>query len=142
MIFQRLLLAVGLLLLVHTTLTAADNYEKKVAQNREILAMMKQELSKSIPKKIDPYTTLVGVEVDDLTLISIYEINTGGKSDEAVRKEDMPRMKKAITRGECHRSKVHFENGMAIAYRYKNAATKKDIFNLTITLKDCEQYYR
>jgi len=139
---KRFLLAIGLLLVLNIILSADDNYDKKVAQNREILEMMKKELSKGLPKKIDPYTTLVSVDVDALTLISTYEINTGGKSDESVRKNDMPRMTKAIIHGECRRSKVHFENGMAIKYRYKNAVTKKDIFDITISLKDCAKYYQ
>lgn len=127
------LLAVGVI--------AKDNYEKKVAQNGEILKLMKEELSKGIPKKIDPYTTLVAVDVEGLTLVSTYEINTGVKSDESVRKNDMPRMRNAIINGECKRSKIHFENGMGIEYRYKNANTKKDIFSIKIKLKECEKFY-
>jgi hypothetical protein len=141
-ILKKSLLAVLILSFLSITVLADDNYEKKVAQNREILNLMKTELSKNLPRKIDPYTTLVAVDINALTLISTYEINTGGKSDESVRKNDMPRMVKAITHGECKRSKVHFENGMALEYRYKNAATKKDIFNIFISLKDCEKYYQ
>ncbi len=127
--------------LFSVTVTADDNYDKKVAQNGEILKMMKEELSKNVPKKIDPYTTLVAVDVDGLTLVSTYEINTGVKSDESVRKNDMPRMRNAIIQGECKRSKIHFENGMAIEYRYKNFNTKKDIFGIKVELKDCEKFY-
>ena len=138
---KKLLLSIVVVALFSVTVTADDNYDKKVAQNGEILKMMKEELSKNVPKKIDPYTTLVAVDVDGLILVSTYEINTGVKSDESVRKNDMPRMRNAIIQGECKRSKIHFENGMGIEYRYKNANTKKDIFGIKIELKDCEKFY-
>ena len=118
-----------------------ENLDKKLLQNSQILEMMKEELSKGLPKKIDAYTTFTAVDVEGQTFIYMYEINTGGKSDESVRKNDMPRMKKAIIQGECRRSKIHFENGMALQYRYKNAITKTDLFNINIDMKDCKEFY-
>ncbi len=134
----RLLLTAFLL----SMLTYADgNVSKKMMQNHQILEMMHSELSKGLPKKIDAYTTLVGVEVEDQTLIYIYTIHTGAKSDASIRRDDMPRMKKAIIQGECRRSKIHFENGMNIEYRYRNAVSNAELFRIEITYENCRQFY-
>ncbi len=125
-----------------TALGWADaNVSRKDRQNSEILEMMKSELSKALPKKIDAYTTLIGIEVEQQTLVYVYTINTGVKSDESVRREDMPRMRKTIIRGECRRSKIHFENGMNIEYRYRNATTQTELFRIHISMKNCQQFY-
>ncbi len=132
-------MATLLLLSVHAQ--SDENIDKKLLQNAQILEMMKEELSKDLPKKIDAYTTFTGVAVEGQTFIYMYEINAGAKSDESVRKNDMPRMKKAIIQGECRRSKIHFENGMTLQYRYKNAITKTDLFKINIEMKDCKEFY-
>ncbi len=134
----RLLVTAVLLSLL---LYADTNVSKKMTQNRQILQMMQSELSKGLPKKIDTYTTLVGVDVEDQTLVYLYTINTGAKSDASVRREDMPRMKEAIVQGECRRSKIHFENGMDIEYRYRNALSNAELFRIHISFDNCQQFY-
>ncbi len=138
---KRLFLAMVALLLLSAHAQSDESVNKKLLQNAQILEMMKEELSKGLPKKIDAYTTFVGVDVEGQTFIYIYEINAGAKSDESIRKNDMPRMKKIIIQAECRRSKIHFDNGMALQYRYKNAITKTDLFKINIEMKDCKEFY-
>ena len=133
------LLIIALLLNIVTY--AENNVSKKTTQNRQILQMMQSELSKGLPKKIDTYTTLIGVEVENQTLVYIYAINTGAKSDESVRRDDMPRMQRAIIQGECRRSKIHFENGMDIEYRYRNALSHAELFRIHISYDNCREFY-
>jgi len=108
-----------------------------VFQNLEVLKLAQEELTKDLPKKIDPYTTLVAVTTKDLTLIYTYEINTGSKSDEAVQKEDHNRMQKAVTRGTCHSSKRFLDSGISLSYLYNSAKSKAKLFQFDISKKDC-----
>ena len=106
-------------------------------QNKEILRMAVEELSKSVPQKVDPYTTLIEVRSKDLTLIKVYEINTGAKSDEAVRKEDSERMRRAVTLGTCHSSQRFLNSGISLSYLYRSARTKEKLFQFDVSQKDC-----
>jgi hypothetical protein len=99
-------------LTVFTGLMAAEGIQTRdlpvnelVKQNREIVKLASEEISKTLPQKVDSYTTLLKVEGKDTTLTYVFEINTGAKSDETVRKEDRTRMKEAITIGICKSSK-------------------------------------
>ena len=108
-----------------------------VFQNLEVLRLAQAELSRNLPKKIDPYTTLISVTTKDETLIYTYEINTGSKSDEAVQKEDHARMKDAVTLGTCHSSKRFLESGISLSYLYNSAQSKTKLFQFDISKKDC-----
>jgi hypothetical protein len=106
-------------------------------QNSEVLKLAVAELSKDLPRKIDEYTTLVDVRKSDLTLVYVYEINTGAKSDDAVRKEDHNRMRRAVTEGTCRTSKRFLDSGISLSYLYNSAKSKKKLFRFDISKKDC-----
>ncbi|OQX60221.1 MAG: hypothetical protein B5M52_00625 [Helicobacteraceae bacterium 4484_230] len=106
-------------------------------QNSEVLKLAVKELSKDLPRKIDAYTTLVNVRKENLTLVYVYEINTGAKSDEAVRKEDHERMRLAVTDGTCRTSKRFLDSGISISYLYNSAKSKKKLFQFDISRKEC-----
>ncbi|MEA3523310.1 MAG: hypothetical protein U9R50_10060 [Campylobacterota bacterium] len=106
-------------------------------QNQEVLKHAQAELSKGLPKKIDPYTTLISVTTKNFTLIYTYEINTGSKSDEAVQKEDHARMKNAITQGTCRTSTRFLESGISLSYLYNSEKSKVKLFQFDISKKDC-----
>ncbi len=108
-------------------------------QNEEVLKMAVAELSKNVPQKIDQYTTLVDVTKKDLTLIYVYEINTGAKSDDAVRNEDHARMRQAVTKGTCQSSKRFLESGISLSYLYNSAKSKEILFQIDVSRKDCPQ---
>jgi hypothetical protein len=114
-----------------------SNVQELKVQNRKIVALVVEELSKDLPKKVDQYTQFVGITSDDLTLVYIFEINTGGKSDETVRKEDNSRMQSAVTQGVCRSSQRFLDAQINISYLYKSAKTKAKLFQFDITQADC-----
>jgi len=132
------LLILTMMLTEATAFAGAEPTAAVKAQNREVLKMAAAEMSKKLPQKIDDYTALVAVEQKNQTLIYIYEINTGAKSDEAVRTDDRPRMENAITKGSCQSSRVFLDSGIALTYIYNNAATKKEMFRFDIDSERCK----
>ncbi len=83
---------------------AKANKQMKI-QNRNVIEHVVKELSSNLPQRIDNYTTFIEISSDDLTLNYTFEINTGSKSDEAVIKEDEPRMASYIKERICQSSK-------------------------------------
>ncbi len=106
-------------------------------QNREIASLTAASLSKDLPHAVDKYTTLTKVMSEDTTLVWTFEINTGSKSDESVKKEDHSRMQKAVTQGVCQSASRFFEAGINTSYIYISAKTKSELFRFDITQKDC-----
>ena len=114
-----------------------NNVEDLQVQNRKIIALVVQELSKDLPKTIDKYTKFVNIKSDDLTLIYTFEINTGSKSDKMVQQEDHARMQAAVTQGVCRSSQRFLDAQINIAYVYHSAKTKTQLFRFDITQADC-----
>jgi hypothetical protein len=108
------------------------------SQNKEIAKLVAKEISSTLPQVIDKYTTLASVKSVDATLIYTFEINTGVKSDEAIKKEDRTRMKQAVTQGVCHSSKKFLDAGINTSYIYISAKTKAHLFQFDISQKDCK----
>ena len=79
----------------------------------------------------------MAVEGKDTTLIYTFEINTGAKSDDAVRKEDRGRMKKAVTTSICDSSKRFLDSKINISYLYISANSKAELFRFDVTRADC-----
>jgi len=107
-------------------------------QNRTIVQLTSEEISKTLPQKVDDYTTLLRVEGKDTTLTYVFEINTGAKSDEAVKKEDRTRMRSAVTKGICTRSKRFLDAEINISYLYIGAKSKAELFRFDVNKKTCE----
>lgn len=107
------------------------------AQNRHIVKLVAEEISKSLPQTVDKYTQFVDIKGKDLTLIYTFEINTGAKSDEAVISDDKTRMEKAVKNGVCQSSKRFLDAQINLSYVYKSAKTKADLFKFDITQADC-----
>ncbi len=106
-------------------------------QNRIIVKLASEEISKTLPQNVDKYTTLQKVEGKDTKLIYIYEINTGAKSDESIRNEDRSRMQQAVTNGICKSSKRFLDAKIDIAYLYRSATSKEKLFVFNVSQKDC-----
>ena len=113
--------------------------EKLREQNTKIIKMVVEEISKALPQKVDKYTRLTKIRDENLSLVYSFEINTGSKSDEAVKKEDTKRMKKNITKGVCQSSKRFLDAGVTLIYEYMSASTKKELFTFTMTQKICSE---
>jgi hypothetical protein len=107
------------------------------AQNRNVVKMAAEEMSKSLPTTIDKQTKLIDIKTDDTTLVYIFEIDTAPKSDETVKKEDHSRMQKAVTEGVCRSSERFLESDISIRYIYKSALTKAELFTFDISKENC-----
>jgi len=108
-------------------------------KNREVLNLAVDELSRTLPQKIDDYTTLVKIKADNTTLVYIYEIYTGAKSDEAIKREDHSRMREAVIIGSCKTSKRFLKSDISIRYIYTSATSKDKLFQFDVNYKDCLQ---
>ncbi len=107
------------------------------SQNKEIVRLVSAEISDTLPQKVDNFTTLVSVSGVGTTLLYKFEINTGSKSDEAVKSEDRSRMKRAVTEGVCQSSEKFLLAGINTSYIYVSSKTKVHLFQFDISLKDC-----
>ncbi|MDP2894233.1 MAG: hypothetical protein Q8N78_07720 [Sulfurimonas sp.] len=108
-------------------------------QNKEIVKLAAQEISKTLPQTVDEKTKLVGVKADDTTLVYMYEINISPKSDETVKKEDYSRMKEAVTYGTCNSSKRFLDADISIRYLYKSEHSKSELFKFDINKESCSK---
>jgi vacuolar-type H+-ATPase subunit F/Vma7 len=113
--------------------------EQLKKQNVQIAALAAAEMAKTLPQKVDKYTTITNIKNDGTTLVYTFEINTGAKSDAAVKKEDHSRMQKAITQGVCKSSNKFLLAGINTTYIYRSAKTKKMLFQFKITKDKCTQ---
>ena len=116
--------------------------EEMQKQKREIVKLSSEEISKTLPQVVDKYTTLTKVEGKDTTVIYTFEINTGSKSDDTVRKEDRTRMKKAVTTGICQASRRFLEAQISISYIYISAISKENLFQFDVSQADCPKVDR
>ena len=117
--------------------TAEFPTKEMKSQNKEIIKLVVEEISKSLPQDVDKYTKFVNIGSEDLTLIYTFEINTGAKSDESVKKEDHSRMKEAVTIGICNSSKRFLDAQIDISYIYTSAKTKSQLFKFDVTQSTC-----
>jgi hypothetical protein len=122
---------------------ASEDQNKKVIpdalkeQNRNVVKMAAEEMSKSLPIEVDKLTNLVDIKADDTTLVYVFEIDIAPKSDEAVKKEDHSRMQKTITDGVCRSSERFLKSDISIKYIYKNKHTKTELFTFDIDKENC-----
>ncbi|QOP46533.1 hypothetical protein [Sulfurimonas paralvinellae] len=112
---------------------------KEELQKQKVLiaSLAAKELSKTLPQKIDNYTTLKSITNNNATLVYTFTINTGAKSDDAVIKEDHSRMQKVVTQGVCKSSERFLESGINTTYIYVSAKTDKTLFKFDITKEKC-----
>jgi hypothetical protein len=113
--------------------------EKIREQNKQIIKMVVEEISKTLPQKVDNYTEMTKIRDENLTLIYTFEINTGAKSDEAIKKEDRARMKKAVTKGVCQSSKRFIDAGVSLTYEYLSASSKNELFSFHMNESICKE---
>jgi hypothetical protein len=106
-------------------------------QKVQIASLVAKEISQTLPEKIDKYTTLSNVKNNGSTLVYTFEINSGAKSDEAIKQEDHSRMKKAVMEGVCQSSSKFLLAGINTSYIYVSAKTKKLLFRFDITQDKC-----
>ena len=134
-----LIVTLSTLLLSSEMKTRTGELPKKemISQNITIAQMKAQEESSSLPQVIDEYTTLISVKNKDTTLIYTFEINTGAKNDDAVKKENRTRMKEAVTMGVCRTEHNFLKAGISTSYIYISAKSKVKLYEFNISQKDC-----
>jgi len=106
-------------------------------QNTKLAALVAKELNKTLPKKIDKYTTLLNIIAKNASLVYNFEIDGGSKSDKTIKKEDHVRMQRAVTRGICKTSYRFLTAGINITYIYLSKKTKEPLFRFDITQDSC-----
>ncbi len=117
-------------------------FDKKLKeQNRVIVKMAAEEMRKHLPQKVDKYTTLVSADYKDTTLIYIYELSVPKKSDADLKKEGKKRLEGQIKRHSCISSKRFLKSDINLSYVYKSAKTKKTLFQIDVSKKDCQRLW-
>ena len=144
--YKLLLTSISIILLsqsIYATEVIKDGQaypiDKMKEQNSKIIKMVVQEISKKLPQKVDDYTIMTQIRDENLSLIYTFEINTGAKNDEAIKKEDKSRMKRSITKGVCQSSKRFLDADVILVYEYMSAISKKELFTFTMTKKICSE---
>jgi len=115
--------------------------DKMKEQITQIIKMTVAEVSKGLPQKIDKYTKITKVRDENLTLIYTFEINTGAKNDESVKKEAKVRMEKPVSQGICQSSKRFLDAGVTLRYEYFSKSTQKELFTFTLNQKKCKELH-
>lgn len=111
-------------------------------QNKEIVKLVVAELGSKLPQTVDKYTQFTDIKAEGLKLLYTYEINTGSKSDEAVRRDDKKRMESFIVKGICQSSRRFLESNINLAYIYNSANTKAELFRFDVTQSDCKSFWQ
>lgn len=106
-------------------------------QNKEIAQLAANELSKNLPQVVNKYTTIVSIKAVNKTLVHTYEIKTGAKSDEAIRKEDRSAWEKVFIENVCARSKRFLDAQVELSYVYTSAISKEKLFQFDVTQIKC-----
>ncbi|WP_201353305.1 hypothetical protein [Hydrogenimonas urashimensis] len=124
-----------------STLLMADELAEKIRlQNQNVVKAAAHELSKELPKRVDPFTRLTGIDADGVMLIYTFEIDAGPKSDDQIIKEGKERMRRNVMAGVCSTSQRFLKSGIVISYRYISAASKKPLFRFDVAEKDCSTF--
>ena len=129
---------VWLAALVAVTLSAStDEMAEKIRlQNQNVVKAAAEALSKELPKRVDPYTRLIAIDADGERLVYTFEVNAGPKSDEELKRRKASRTR-VVTAGLCQSADRFLKSGITIVYRYVSAATKKQLFDVVVTEKEC-----
>jgi len=110
-------------------------------QNKEIAQLAAKQLSKNLPQVVNKYTTVVSIKASGASLIYTYEIKTGAKSDEAIRKEDRTAWEKVFIENVCKRSKRFIEAQINLSYVYTSGISKEKLFQFDVTPEKCYKQY-
>ncbi|WP_457592757.1 hypothetical protein [Hydrogenimonas sp.] len=125
-------------LLVTAALGSGDMADKIKIQNENVVKAAAAELSKTLPKRVDPFTQLVAISAEGQMLAYTFKIDAAPKSDETIIKEGAERMKRNVTAGICATSNRFLQSGIVISYRYISAATGRELFRYDIKESDCD----
>jgi len=112
--------------------------DKMREQNLNVVKKAVEGIKKSLPQKIDAYTTIVNIENNGTKLIYTLMVDGGPKSDKTLREEGARRMAPVVRNGICQSARRFLQSGIDIGYRYLSKRTKKEILRVDVSEKDCE----
>jgi len=108
-------------------------------QNLNVVKKAVEGIGKTLPQKVDAYTTLVGIDSNGTRLIYTFEVDGGPKSDATLRQEGESRMAPIVRKGICQSAARFLQAGIDISYRYRSKATGKEILRVDVNEKDCRR---
>jgi hypothetical protein len=108
-------------------------------QNLNVVKKAVEGIGKTLPQKVDAYTTLMGIDSNGTRLIYTFEVDGGPKSDATLRQEGESRMAPIVRKGICQSAARFLQAGIDISYRYRSKATGKEILRVDVNEKDCRR---
>ena len=110
--------------------------DKMREQNVNVVKKAVEGLRETLPQKVDDYTQLVAIDGNGTRLTYTFEVNTGTKSDETMRKEGT-KMAPRILEGICRSAERFMEADIALTYRYINSATHTEVLRVDADKSKC-----
>ncbi len=125
------------LILLATWSLTASGIDKVRLQNEAVVQAAVKGIKENLPQKVDPYTTMVDVQGRGTTLVYIFKVDAGPKSDTQLIEEGKDRMTRNVTRGTCRNAVRFLKSGITLVHRYLSAHTGKKLFDVVVRPKDC-----
>ena len=119
-----------------------DMLTKMKKQNKTIVKMAAEGISKHLPQKVDDYTTLLKADYKDTNLIYIYTLNIPKKSDEEIAKEGKIKMTSRIKKHSCISAKRFLKSDITLTYKYISAKSKKLLYSVNVKKADCKDIWK
>ncbi|GEM_PF-1195209 len=115
------------------------NADKMRRQNLSVVKKAVEGLRQTLPQKVDDYTQLVAIDGNGTRLIYTFEVNTGAKSDETMRKEGT-RMAPRILKGICRSAERFMDADISLTYRYISSATRTEVLRVDADKSKCPKH--
>jgi len=112
--------------------------DKMREQNLIVVKKAAEGIRQSLPQKVDDFTKLIAIDSNGTRLTYTFEVNTGAKSDETMRKEGM-KMAPRILKGICHSAERFMEADILLTYRYVSSATRNEVLRVDADKSKCPQ---
>jgi len=113
--------------------------DKMRAQNLNVVKKAVEGMRETLPQKVDEYTQLVAIDGNGTRLIYTFEVNTGAKSDETMRKEGA-KMAPRILEGICRSAERFMDADISLTYRYISSATRTEVLRVDADKSKCPKH--
>jgi hypothetical protein len=112
--------------------------DKMREQNLNVVKKAVEGMRENLPQKVDSFTKLITVDSNGTQLIYTFEVNTGAKSDDTMRKEGL-KMAPRILKGICGSAKRFIEADISLSYRYISSATRTEVLRVDGDKSKCPE---
>ena len=112
--------------------------DKMREQNLIVVKKAAEGIRQTLPQKVDAFTKLVAIDSNGTRLTYTFEVNTGAKSDETMRKEGT-KMAPRILNGICKSAERFMEADISLTYRYVSSATHNEVLRVDADKSICPQ---